>query len=213
MKNLSTKQKLIFVAIAIVLVYFMISVANFFINSGKTKVTIEVAPEDSIVYVDGKKFKAGSLYLDRTSHAFVAKRDGFKDDVVTIVVGQEPARVGLLPFPNTDEAKKYLRLYPEVQQQRESIDGANNQGLGTAIVNQTPLIKLLPSTNINAPYVIDFGPSKTRTNGTVIYIGDSTSEGRISALKWIRAQGYNPSDLEIVFSDFSNPITQDGPAL
>lgn len=177
---------------------------------GKEKVSITVIPTDSQVYLDDKKINSGEIYLTEGTYTFTAKKDGFKSDSQVIKVVKGGVSVGLLPVPDSEEAKKWLENNPTLQTQREGIAGDMAALRGRYIEDQTPLIKELPYTDINAPFSIDYGASPTRKYGVIIYISNSTPYGRQAALKWIRQQGSNPSDLEVYYNDFTNPITEEG---
>lgn len=190
----------------LILVYGLtISVGRF----GKTKVSITVVPEDSQILVDEQPSEK-IIYLSPGEHTFAAKHSGFKDDTFTKVIGSGNESVGLIPTPDSDEARAMFENDPDLQAQREAIGGLRANEKGMQIEEQTPLIRVLPITDINGPFSIDYGPSETRENGTFIEISDSSPESRVDALKWIRRQGEDPTNLEIRYSDFVNPLAENG---
>ncbi|HET6924580.1 MAG TPA: hypothetical protein VFH39_02005, partial [Candidatus Saccharimonadales bacterium] len=68
-----------------------------------------------------------------------------------------------------------------------------------------PLIKQLPY--IERYFRIDYGPSKAHPGddtAVAFYITTYGQPGVQQALDWIKAQGYNPDTLEIVYTDQSS---------
>ena len=65
----------------------------------------------------------------------------------------------------------------------------------------------MPYIDILGPFSIDYGPSKIQPDGMVLFVSDSSPGGRQKALKWIRENNQEPTDLEIVFSDYLSPLT------
>lgn len=72
-------------------------------------------------------------------------------------------------------------------------------------MQESPLVNILPHTNISAPYTIQYITSDKNT--PVVSVSNSTPIGRERALDWLRSSGYNPTYLKIIFVDYSNQIT------
>lgn len=176
-------------------------------HSGKTKVGITVVPSNSQVTVDGKEVSSGTVYLKPGDYTFKASANGYKDDVQDVLVENESIKLGLVPVPDSEAARQWLADNPQIQRQRESIGGQNADRNGERVRKATPLISKLPRTELNGPYEIGYGPSLDRKDGIFIEINYSSPNGRKKALKWIRDQGTDPTDLEIRYVDFSNPLT------
>ena len=56
------------------------------------------------------------------------------------------------------------------------------------------------------PFSLDYGTNPHVKNKVFIEVSDSSPEGRVNALHWIRSHGFDPTDLDIRFDDFSNPL-------
>ena len=203
------KQK-VAVLFVIFILFVTYSIFTVIERTGKEKVSVTVIPNDAIIYLDNKQINKGDIYLKKGTYTFSAKKKGFKTDTQIIKVSDKEISIGLLPTPESEEAKAWLRNNPTIQTQREGVGGDMAALRGRYIEEQTPLIKELPYTDINAPFSIDYGASPTRKYGVIIYISDSTPRGRQLALNWIKQQGANPTDLEIYYNDFTNPITEEG---
>lgn len=175
-------------------------------RNGETRVAIHVIPDDSQVLLNDQSIKPGTHYLRPDRYTFIAKKAGFKDDAQTVTVKAEVVDVNLIPEPDSYEARQYLADNPDVQAAREAIGGQRANQKGLQLEQKTPLIKLLPYTDISGPFSIDYGPSDKQKDGIVIVVSNSSADGRVNAIKWIKQQGYNPADMEIRFEDFNNPL-------
>jgi len=195
--------RLVIILAVFVFVYFMFVRLS---RVGETKVSVQVIPNDSIVLMNGQRIKPGVVYLKPGNYRFEAERSGFTKDQLDVTVSGQATDVALIPAPNSPEANAFLERNPALQAARESIGGARANANGLKIENKTPLVRLLPYSDINGPFTIDYGPSPVRKNDIFLLVSDSSPRGRENALRWIKQQGYDPTDLEIRFSDFNNPV-------
>jgi hypothetical protein len=196
---------IVLLALVVVLVgWFFTSIAT---RHGKAKVTLVALPKDSVITIDGQRSQAGDVYLKPGSHTFIAAKDGFTDakKILKTQKGEKQV-VYLLPIPSSQKALEYLASNPNIQAQREAVGGQEDTTITKETTAQSPIIKLLPFTDIYGPFSIDYGTSHDRVNGTYLTVSDSSPNGRAKALQWIREQGYDPTSLEIQFSDFDNPL-------
>lgn len=181
---------------------------------GEVKLLVRVVPGDTILSVNEAPVKAGVMYLSPGKYTFKASKQGWKDDVQKVTLKSDgPHDIGLTPIPNSVEASKFLTANPDIQLEREKIGGENFNKNAQAFSEENPITQLLPYIKSSGPFRIDYGPSKTRKGGVIIIISDSTANGRVNALKWIRQQGFDPTDYEIVYSDFVSPLGQGSSAL
>lgn len=176
-------------------------------HSGKTKVNVIVIPSNAKVTVNNKELSSNTLYLEPGDYTFKASAAGYKDDVQDVLIADESIELGLVPAPDSEAARQWLADNPQIQLQREAIGGQNADRNGERIRKATPLITKLPRTELNGPYEIGYGPAPDRKDGIFIEVNYSSPNGRKKALKWIREQGVDPTDLEIRYIDFSNPLT------
>ncbi len=70
------------------------------------------------------------------------------------------------------------------------------------------ILKQLPYTDTSGPYTIDIDYSKNSDNNCTssLVITDSSPQGRMNALHWLRQNGIDPTDVIIEFDDFTNPL-------
>ncbi len=200
----STRLKALFLGIlgllAMVVIFGFIGSLS---HNSKSETIVEVAPSTAQVTIDGKSVQPGTIYLGAGNHTVVASLDNFASDEQHITTKSgKPSNIVIMLSPANDAGRKYLADNPTYQMQREGIAGRDIP------IAETPLLKLLPTTSseIPGPYAIDYGASSSRPNGTVIIITDSSPSGRAKALKWLRGQGFEPTNLEIQFNDFVNPL-------
>lgn len=205
LEKLSFRQKWIIVLLVFaLLVTFLLTIA--ISRIGKTKVNIEIIPKDSSLYIDGKKSSPGDNYLKPGKHTFEAKKSGFTNDKVVLRVENESLEIGLIPEPKSEEAIDWLNKNPEIQLKREAIGAKMSSLLGGYVEDNTPIINDLPYTDVDGPFTIDYGSTPNRLYGSFIEITDSTPLGREAAISWIKSQGYDPTDIDIRFDDFENPL-------
>lgn len=205
LEKLSFRQKwvIVLVLFALLITFFLTIAIS---RIGKTKVNVELIPKDSSLFIDGKKSNPGDNYLKPGKHIFEAKKDGFTNDKVVLQVESESLEIGLIPDPKSEEAIDWLNKNPEIQLKREGIGAKMSSLLGEYIEDNTPIINELPYTDVEGPFTIDYGTTPDRLYGSFIEITDSTPLGREVAISWIKNQGYDPTNIDIRFDDFENPL-------
>jgi flagellar basal body-associated protein FliL len=62
----------------------------------------------------------------------------------------------------------------------------------------------LPITDINGPFTLEY--LYTKNDVDYLKVSDSSPQGRMNALHWIRENGLDPTDLNVQFEDFTNPL-------
>lgn len=203
--RLSPKQilQIITLLFFIILIYVIFNTISRF---GKEKVSIDVIPSDANLYIDGKKINSGDNYIKKGKYKFSVKKEGFKSVNQTITIPKGGVDVGFVPDPISNEAKKWLQDNPRIQRNRESIGGEMASLTGSYIEENTPIISNLPYADAVAPFSINYGGSTSREYGVFIVIGNSVPQSRVEALQYIKQNGSNPTDLEIRYEDFKNPL-------
>lgn len=172
---------------------------------GKTKVQISIAPSVATITLDNKPVNNGVFYLKSGSHRLVASYPNFSTESKNFSASdQDLAAISISLNPLNQKAEDFLKANPVYQLQREAVGGQELSG--RALVNSTPIIKLLPRTSIDDYYRIDYESSPSDKTRARLLISNSSPNGRQNALQWIKQQGYDPAELEIIFSDFQNPL-------
>lgn len=203
-------KKLRLVIILMSLLVVILLCINLIPKIGKTKVSINVSPSDSMISINNKPSSRGVKYLKPGKYTFTAKRDGFSDDTIALELQNISQEIQLIPSPITQAAFDFLKNNPKIQIEREALGAQRSEQTGQKITNTNPLISKLPYTDIDGPFTIAYALTPS-SDGTVdIIISDSSPEGRENAIKWIKSQGVDPSDLNLIFYDFQNPLLVGG---
>lgn len=208
-KQITTAQWL-FIGALVVGLFIVYNIVVAFTRIGEIKVSINVIPKDAKVSVDGKFFSQKTAYLGEGKHTFSASADGWETDTQKISISKDLHDVYLLPAPKSDVAIKWLQDNPAVQQQREAYGGINFARLNDQALKDNPVLSILPRDDPTGPYDIDYGPSPTKSGDFVITISYSTAGSRQKALTWLKQQGYDPTDFDIQYADYVNPLLGNG---
>lgn len=185
-----------------------IGIATSMQRAGKITVTISVLPADALITIDGKPSGAAA-YVTPGPHTFTAKKSGFKDATATLQISDTLNTVTLLPAPDSPAARTWASETAN-RTQLEEMGAAAASERGSSLQSQYPLIAKLPHTEINGPFAIDYGYAGEDSTQIYFIIHDSTPDGRVNALRWIRDQGIDPTDLDIRYDEYINPLTSAG---
>lgn len=178
---------------------------------GESKVTIRVIPEDSRVLVKNQPVSSKAIYLSAGNYTFSAEKDGFENDSQNHEVKKgEATIINLLPEPTSPEAKQWLTDNPKIQLQREKMGGEKAALQGQEAIDKNPLLGALPYEDVTGPFEVDYGPSETRAGDTYLVISSLIPQGRTAAIDWLKSQGADPTDYEIRYHDFVNPLVTGG---
>ncbi len=137
-------------------VLFALNVHTYVSHRGMVKVEVRVIPSDSTLLLDSKKVKSGSVFMVAGSHKLTASRqyfDSVSKQINTTDLSQSDI-IYLLPVPNSQAAKDWLRQHPEVQQQREAEGGRESAEAQKQLAKKYPIISKLPV--YNSRYKIDY---------------------------------------------------------
>ncbi len=95
------------------------------------------------------------------------------------------------------------------------IGGGNNDKKDSEKIAETeksqPVHSALYSpsiTDVSGPFTIEYMYTKNRVD--YIKVVDSSPQGRMNAIYWLRERGIDPTDLGIRFDDFTNPLNSRG---
>lgn len=177
---------------------------------GENKVEIIVLPKESRIYLDNKPSKAGDIYIKPGKYTVKATAEGYSDAKTSVLVDGNTKPVILLPEPASDKATDFLIKNSDVQAKREELGGKLADQAGKEITDKYPIVAKLPVADLLGPFSIDYGFSQIVEGGVFIQISDSSPKGRQKALQWIKDQGQDPTEYEISYSDFSNPLILEG---
>jgi hypothetical protein len=192
----------IIIATAIVaLVVFIIYVLTVG-SSSAAKIIFNVIPSDATIKLDGKQVNGQTIKTTAGHHTVVASANGYADDKRNITLKKgEVSTLYLIPAPISDAARAFLQNNPTLEALREKYAGFNSDLIQSTIDNNYPLIKDLPYETANIS--IHYGVSEKYPNDPTkfaIYIKSAPADRQV-AIEWIKAQGFNPNNYEIVYQN------------
>ncbi len=170
-------------------------------NTGQLQ--FNLSPSDAKVSSDGHGISLnsnGEVRVSATHHTIIISRTDFRSEIIEVNVGigsYTTYPIALEPLNNTGrqvltrDNKAFLR---------ESIAAAQDRAKGASQITASPIIGKLPY--VDAHFRIDYGVSRKypgEASAVGIYITADGPDYRDWALDWIRRQGYDPSDMELIF--------------
>lgn len=208
-KQITTAQWL-FLTGFLVVIFIAYNLILVMTRGGEIKVNINVLPDNAKVTINNKPHDKTVVYLSEGKYDFSASADGWKTDTQIINISKDNHQVYLLPDPESEDAKNWLEKNPKIQLKREELGGEKAAAQNQAFLSKNPLLQYLPYSQESPPFTIDYGPSPVRKNDIFLTVSGSSPNGRQAALDWIRQQGADPTDLDITFSGFVNPLSGAG---
>jgi hypothetical protein len=202
----NTQKKILIVAALFVGILFILFFMVLLNHHGEAKVQVTVLPSDSTLMVDGKKTKAGTLYVTKTNHTLKVSRQFFTTvtKVINFANYDTSQTLYMLPLPDSQQALDYLSKHPDIQAQREAAGGVQ-AGEAQQQLSKNKLLPFLPYTGTGFEYVVDYGTA-TQQDGTqkvTIYIEADTDQAKQDALIWIKSKKIDPKSLTIVYEAVS----------
>jgi len=204
-------KKVIYIALGIGALLLVVTVLMLGLQTRDKTATIEIqsiVPNDATVTIDGNKVDSNSKNgVTPGKHTVVAKRNGFDDKTQEVEAKQgETATVRLLMNPNSQVGYDWLRNHPDLAPQFEGAIGDEfNQDSQNATA-ENPLIAYLPE--IHPKWRVDYGKSVKNPNdpkAMAIIITYGNDVAKQQALDWIKSQGFNPDNYEIIFQTPPQP--------
>jgi hypothetical protein len=160
-------------------------------------------PTDINVTVDGTKVKStGKVAVKPGTHTVAAKRSGFADKIQQVdVANGQTKTIRLLLTPNSQEGYDWARAHPDQFLEYEAQAGQTFDQNSKNITQKYPLIAYLPE--IHPTWRVDYGQSQAHPNDpnsiAIIVTYGGADIDKQNALQWIKDQGFNPADYEIIF--------------
>lgn len=177
------------------------------INKGKTIVKVSSVPPDAIIKFNDQNGKVGTNRLKPGQYKVTAYKSGFELATKEISVNNTEQQLSFLLTPVSESAKEWAKNNQSLLLNAEQAAGDAQQEEGEAFTEKNPLVGQLPYHSLL--FNIDYKHSATDTSRAIIIIeaGDSIKRGL--AISHIQNLGYQPSDYEIEFSGYKNPLTGD----
>lgn len=201
--------------IAVGLVIF-IGVAAMGINQladsgNKAKITTEFAPKGAIATMNGKGIRSTTYSVEPGKYTIEVSFDGFETEKreITVTSGEEQY-IGIALESNSEKTENWYEKNENDRQKAEGISSKASDQVNENLSEKFPLFNELPMSWNHNTSSIGTGPSDKIDKGIAVIIQDDSTVGRKSIIEWIKQQGYNPANYEIVFTDYVNPLTSGG---
>lgn len=165
-------------------------------------INIEVAPSDAKIKINGQAARSGKVRVKPGSYTVAASRAGFADYSVRATAAKnKPGYAGLILYSNSAATADWYQTHPKDRKLVEAISSKNFDAASSAQVKSEPFILKLPFIAPGDEFKIDYGPPNSQSGGRpVIYIRAGSEEAQNDSKTWIRAQGFDPDKLYIVFT-------------
>lgn len=197
---MDTKKLTIIAIITLVLIGAALTLFNSLKGPTGT-VKIQKAPSDMKLTIDGKEYKETEIELPVGKHTIKGEREDFIERTASISIteGEIEEQLMLLD-PLNAVGTRWLEDHPEEAILYSKESSSEYDKSAQAMTENSPITNDLP---ILAPsWRIDYGESvrhKNVSGAIAVYIYAATPADRQDALSWIRQQGYDPSDYEIIY--------------
>jgi hypothetical protein len=202
---MNINKRALFLIIGILVLAFL-GYVTYLAIEGKdktAKIDIQSAvPDDINVTIDGGKVASnGKVSVKPGSHKVVAERKGFEGKTQTVdAKAYETKTVRLLLRPNGPEGSDWARSHPDAFREFEGVAGREFDQKGELLSNKFPIISALPE--VHPTWRVDYGQSEKHpndSNALEVIITSVDDVSKQQALDWMKKNGYNPADYEIVY--------------
>lgn len=197
---------------AIIITILLIVVAaiaiGIYINTsraGKIAVTVAVVPSDAHTTVNGQSVSSGTVYLAPGKYSIKSSKDGFADYSSDQQIEANQATIVVSLTAQSDEAKKWADDHQSDYLANESLAGQAADTFSSDFRDKNPIVNVLPYDN----YIFTIGYENDEsdpTNNSVIITVDAPEGYRNAAIEQIRSLGYDPTNLNIKFRNYTDPF-------
>ena len=167
-------------------------------------VNLTKAPSDMKLFVDNKEVKTdatGVLEIAPGKHTLKGTRTDFVEREISITVKEDDTiDTELFLDPLNAVGNQYLLDHPDEAALYSAKSSQEFDKTVKIMLENSPIVQELPIIDPN--WRMDYGESVKHTDidgAIAIYIYATSPEARQNALGWMRLQGYDPSDYEIIF--------------
>jgi len=178
-------------------------------RAGKEPVTVRLIPEDTILTIDGQRYRPGTAYIQPGTHDIKAEREGFRTYESTITIGKpNDAEIDLALTPVSEEAIQWQKDNLNLYLAQEGRSALRSNEIGQQRREQFPIIAHLPFRNFIYSIGHRLKNVDNPSEGIIIEITAITGS-REAALNKIRELGFDPTDYEINFNNYENPFSHE----
>ncbi|MGW1341722.1 PEGA domain-containing protein [Kribbella sp. NPDC002412] len=163
--------------------------------------TVKSIPNDLTLTVDGKQVPAnGEIKLKEGKHTLTGERRGFQSYTQTIEISED-SQYKMYLFSNSAEGRAWEKQHPGEQLEAEAESGRRFDELNRRLAAKYPILQELPY--IGPGFTINQGLSQAHPGDPeylAFYIKITDSEGQKKALEWLTGHGYDPDNLELIYT-------------
>lgn len=175
-------------------------------RQGKLAVNIKIIPSSAKVFIDDKPIgtRSGEIYVTPGEHTIKISNDGFKSHENTFHAREwyTPGQyVGLAP--ETEEATKWYNKNRKKYKEIELAIYRESQEYGKNFNERWPIVKILP---LKDPYFTISYRLMQESGDIYLTVKGTSPRYREFAIKHLRKQGFEPTDYNIEFLGYENPL-------
>lgn len=200
-----THRKKIAITVAILFVLFIaFSTFTYVSRSGKIGVTFSIVPGDATLTINGDSSGKGTQWLNPGTYTIKVEKNGYETVEKQIIADENKERnvaaVSLTPV--SDEAKAWADKNQDQYKNNEEFGSIEAQETGKFLRARHPIIDVLPYKDpyYSIAYRLNNDQSITLTVDT------PSPRYRYFAVQKIRELGYNPTDYDVDFKQYKNPL-------
>lgn len=180
------------------------SVFTYVSRVGKVGVTFSIVPGDAQLMLDGQGSGKGTQWLVPGTYTVKVQKDGFTSTERKVIVTNEKQHnvVAISLTPESNEAKQWADAHQQQYKDNEEFGSIEAQETGQYLRDKHPIISVLPYQDpyYKIAYTLNNDQSITLT------IDTPSPRYRYFAVQKIRELGYDPTDYNIDFKQFTNPL-------
>ena len=199
------RNKIIILTILLITLVGLISVVVISLRrpSG-IAVQVTTVPKDAKIVANNKKIRNGTTYLEPGSYKVEISKKGFATIKSTIVINANRTYIQEALSPVSESAKAWAAKNNRLYMEFEGLAGKTAQKTGENFYKRNPIAYLLPIDKL----VYKIGYLENEQGSITLTVHAVTPEQRTAALQQIRDWGYDPTDYEIEFVDYVNPLAE-----
>lgn len=198
------KRTIITVSIGFFVILIGWSAVTLIGRIGKLPLQISTVPSDASITIDGSRYLNGTVWIKAGKYDITVEKSGFQTQKKSITVSDQKDKnvVATSLVAQSDEAKKWADQHKDEYSKNEQYGAIEADQAGKYFSEKNPITDKLP---FKDPYfTISY---QARDDLSIKLIIDTPSPRyRFYAVEKIRELGYDPTDFEIEFTDFHNPL-------
>jgi hypothetical protein len=204
------KKSFIILVTILILIIIALSIIRWITElnqrQGKLAVPINIVPSSAEIQIDSQPINThkGEIFVTPGDHKIKVSNPGFTtyENSFSAYEWNIPGQyIGL--SPESDDAKKWYSKNPRLYKELEQAAYQESVEYGKKFNERWPITKILP---IKDPYfTISYRPVK-QTGDIYLTIKGTSPRYRMFAIDHLRKQGFEPTDYNIEFIGFKNPL-------